>query len=44
MWGTLLGYRIFIGYIGGSSITFVAGLILWLLALLIPVREFFGKE
>jgi hypothetical protein len=44
LWGTLLGYRIFIGYIGGSSITFVAGLALWLLALLIPIKEFFGKE
>jgi hypothetical protein len=44
LWGTLLGYRIFIGYIGGSSITFVAGLALWLLALLIPFKEFFGKE
>jgi hypothetical protein len=44
LWGTLLGYRILIGYIGGSSITFVAGLALWLLALLIPFKEFFGKE
>jgi hypothetical protein len=44
LWGTLLGYRIFIGYIGGSSITFVAGLALWFLALLIPFKEFFGKE
>jgi hypothetical protein len=44
LWGTLLGYRIFIGYIGGSSITFVAGLVLWLLAVLIPVKTFFGKE
>lgn len=44
LWGTLLGYRIFIGYIGGSSITFVVGLALWLLALLIPVKAFFGKE
>jgi hypothetical protein len=44
LWGTLLGYRIFIGYIGGSSITFVAGLVLWLLALLIPIKTFFGKE
>jgi hypothetical protein len=44
LWGTLLGYRIFIGYIGGSSITFVVGLILWLLALLIPFKNFFGKE
>ncbi|MFW9835173.1 MAG: hypothetical protein ACFFEK_14330, partial [Candidatus Thorarchaeota archaeon] len=42
LWGTLLGYRIFIGYIGGSSITFVVGLVLWLLALLIPVKSFFG--
>ena len=44
LWGTLLGYRIFIGYIGGSSITFVAGLALWLLALLIPFKDFFRKE
>ncbi|MFX1367222.1 MAG: hypothetical protein ACFFAY_01295 [Promethearchaeota archaeon] len=44
LWGSLLGYRIFIGYIGGSSITFVAGLALWLLALLIPFKDFFGKE
>jgi len=44
LWGTLLGYRIFIGYIGGSSITFVAGLALWFLALLIPFKDFFGKE
>ncbi len=44
LWGTLLGYRIYIGYIGGSSITFVAGLVLWLLALLIPIKVFFGKE
>ena len=44
LWGTLLGYRIFIGYIGGSSITFIVGLILWLLALLIPFKNFFGKE
>ncbi|NHI90071.1 MAG: hypothetical protein EAX87_11160 [Candidatus Thorarchaeota archaeon] len=44
LWGTLLGYRIFIGYVGGSSITFVVGLALWLLALLIPIKNFFGKE
>jgi len=42
-WGTLLGYRIFIGYIAVSMITFVVGLILWLLALLIPAKVFFGK-
>ena len=44
LWGTLLGYRVFIGYIGGSSITFVVGIVLWLLALLIPIKSFFGKE
>jgi hypothetical protein len=42
-WGTLLGYRVFIGYVGGSIYTFVIGIILWLLAILIPVKEFFGK-
>ena len=44
LWGTLLGYRVFIGYIGGSSITFVVGIVLWLLALLIPIKSFFWKE
>ena len=43
-WGVLLGYRAFIGYLGGSTITFVVGIILWILALLVPIREFFPKE
>ena len=42
LWGTLLGYRAFIGYLGGSTITFVAGIVLWILALLIPRKEFFS--
>ena len=42
-WGTFLGYRIYIGYIAISMMTFVVGLIIWLLAILIPVKDFFGK-
>jgi len=43
-WGTLLGYRAFIGYLGGSTITFVVGIILYALAILIPAKEFLGKK
>ncbi len=43
-WGCLLGYRAYIGYLGGSTITFVAGLILWAIAIIIPAKEFLGKK
>ena len=42
-WGIFLGYRIYIGYIAISMMTFVVGLIIWLLAILIPFKDFFGK-
>lgn len=44
LWGTLLGYRAYIGYLGGSTITFVLGLVLYLLAIIIPVKVFLGKK
>jgi len=42
-WGLFLGYRIYIGYYAISMMTFVLGLIIWLLAILIPYKDFFGK-
>ena len=42
-WGLFLGYRIYIGYIAISMMTFVIGLTIWLLAILIPIKDFFGK-
>ncbi|UCE09029.1 MAG: hypothetical protein JSW61_08530 [Candidatus Thorarchaeota archaeon] len=44
LWGTLIGYRAFIGYLGGSTIAFVAGAVLYALGILIPAREIWSKE
>lgn len=44
LWGMLIGYRVFIGYVGGSMITFVAGAILYILAILLPARDIFAKD
>jgi hypothetical protein len=43
-WGIFLAYRICIEYIGISMMTFILGLIIWLLAILIPINDFFGKK
>jgi len=42
-WGTFIGYKIMIGYIGTSMITFALGTALLLVGLLIPIKELFGK-
>ncbi|NHJ14167.1 MAG: hypothetical protein EAX95_10855 [Candidatus Thorarchaeota archaeon] len=44
LWGMLIGYRVFIGYTGGSMITFVVGAILYLLAIILPAKEILSKE
>ena len=43
-WGMLIGYRLFIGYVGGSMYTFVIGIIIYLLAILLPAKEMLSKE
>ncbi len=42
-WGLFLGYRVYIGYVAISMMTFLVGLVIWLVALLIPIKDFFGK-
>ena len=44
LWGTLLVYRAYIGYLGGSTITFVVGLILYAFTLLVPAKEFLREK
>ena len=44
LWCTLIGYRVYIGYTGGSMITFILGLVLWLIGLLVPIKDFFEKK
>lgn len=44
VWGTFIGYKILIGYYGGSMITFIVGANLLIVGLLIPFKDFFKKE
>ncbi|MFW9999108.1 MAG: hypothetical protein ACFE9Q_07055 [Candidatus Hodarchaeota archaeon] len=43
-WGTFIGYKIFIGYYGGSMITFVIGAGLLVAGLAFPSKEILGKK
>ena len=45
-WGSLIGYKIAIGYFDPtpSSLTFIIGAVLWLLGIAIPARAILGKQ
>ena len=43
-WGTFIGYKIYIGYIGTSMITFVIGIALTIIGLAIPARDILGQK
>jgi len=43
-WGTFIGYKILIGYIGVSMITFVVGAALTIIGLVIPAKEILSKK
>jgi len=43
LWGTFIGYKIYIRYYGGSMITFIFGAILLVLGLLFPANEILKK-
>jgi hypothetical protein len=44
LWGTLIGYRVLIGYVGGSMITFVVGGVLYTLAIILPAKEILSEN
>ncbi len=43
-WATFIGYKIFIGYYGGSMFIFVIGAALLVLGLAFPVKEILRKK
>jgi len=43
LWGSLIGYRIVIGYLAPSIVTFIIGTILFVIGILLPVKEIFSK-
>jgi len=46
LWGSLIGYRVAIGYFqpSASSMTFVVGAILFAIGIVLPVKAIFGKK
>ena len=43
-WGSLLGYRIVIGYIAPSMVVFIIGTILFAIAISLPAKVILKKE
>jgi hypothetical protein len=44
VWGTFIGYKIMIGYIGASMATFAVGAGLYVVGVVLPAIEIFGKK
>ena len=45
LWGSMLGYRFVIGYVASSGImTFLIGLILFVVAIVLPAKEILGEK
>jgi len=43
LWGTLIGYRVLIGYLAPSIVTFVVGAALWIISITLPAKEILGS-
>ena len=43
-WGTFIIYKLVIGYIGVSMVTFALGAALFLIGIIIPAKEILGKK
>jgi len=44
LWGSLIGYRVVIGYVAPSIITFVIGAALFVIGVTLPAKEILGKK
>ena len=44
LWGTLIGYRAYIGYLGGSTIAFIVGAAIYIFAMIIPAKEIWAGK
>ena len=43
LWGTLIGYRVLIGYVAPSIVTFVVGAALWIIGITLPARDILSQ-
>ena len=44
LWGTLIGYRVLIGYLAPSIVTFVVGAALWIIGITLPAKKILASE
>ena len=44
LWGSLIGYRIVIGYLAPSIVTFIIGAALFIIGILLPAKEILDKK
>jgi len=44
LWGSLIGYRIVIGYLAPSIVSFIIGAALFVVGITLPAREILGKK
>ncbi|MCP8311127.1 MAG: hypothetical protein L6N94_06485, partial [Candidatus Methylarchaceae archaeon HK01M] len=44
LWGSLIGYRIVIGYLAPSIVTFIIGLVLFVVGITLPAKAILSKK
>jgi hypothetical protein len=44
LWGSLIGYRFWIGYVAPSIVTFVIGTILFVIGITLPAKQIFAEK
>ena len=44
LWGSLIGYRVLIGYVAPSIITFIIGTILFVIGIALPAKEILSNK
>jgi hypothetical protein len=44
LWGSLIGYRFWIGYVAPSIVTFIIGTILFVIGITLPTKQIFAEK
>jgi hypothetical protein len=44
LWGSLIGYRFWIGYVAPSIVTFIIGTILFVIGITLPAKQIFAEK
>jgi hypothetical protein len=44
LWGSLIGYRVYIGYVAPSIVSFVIPFVMWIIGISIPAKEILSSK